>query len=214
MELVIGDKRFSSWSMRPWLVLKRIGAPFDETRIKLRRPETAEAAARHSPSGKVPVLRDEAVLVWDSLAICEYLAERFPEAGLWPADRADRAAARSVCAEMHSGFASLRGEFPMDLNTHLRVAEISEMTRDDIRRIVQMWGELRGRHGAAGPFLFGAWSIADAFYTPVATRFRTYGVRLSDFGDAGFAGAYAEVLLEQPEFREWEAGAAAEGDAG
>ncbi len=149
-------------------------------------------------------------MIWDSLAISEYLADRFPEAKLWPEDREARAIARAVSAEMHAGFASLRGELSMDLNMHTRVAEISEMTRDDIRRIVRMWTDVRGRYGKDGPFLFGAWSIADAFYTPVATRFRTYGVRLTDFGDLGAAGAYCEVLLEQPAFREWEAGARAE----
>ncbi len=210
MQLVIGDKFASSWSLRPWLVLKAIGQPFEEIPVKLRQPGTAEAIARYSPSGKVPALIDGDLVIWDSLAISEYLADRFPEAKLWPEDREARAIARAVSAEMHAGFASLRGELSMDLNMHTRVAEISEMTRDDIRRIVRMWTDVRGRYGKDGPFLFGAWSIADAFYTPVATRFRTYGVRLTDFGDLGAAGAYCEVLLEQPAFREWEAGARAE----
>jgi len=213
MELVIGDKRFSSWSLRPWLALKKTGQAFDEVAVKLRTPETPEAIARHSPSGKVPVLRDGDAVVWDSLAICEYLADRFPEAKLWPEDREVRAVARAVSAEMHAGFASLRGEFPMHLTAHPKVAEVSEMTRTDIHRIVQMWSDLRARFGAEGPFLFGAWSIADAFYTPVATRFRTYGVKLSDFGDMGAAGGYCEALLEQPDFLEWETGAAAEDNA-
>lgn len=209
MELAIGDKTWSSWSMRPWLVLKRAGIAFEEIRIKLRQPGTAAEAARYSPSAKVPALREGALTVWDSLAICEYLADRFPEKGLWPADPEARAIARSACAEMHSSFGSLRGELSMDLGLH-RIAEISEATREDIERIVRLWNGLRQSYGAGGPFLFGQWSIADAFFTPVATRFRSYGVRLSDHGDPGPAGVYCETLLQQPECLEWEAGARAE----
>jgi glutathione S-transferase len=210
MELVIGDKAFSTWSLRPWMVLKRTGVEFTETSVRLRRPTSAEEIARHSPSGKIPVLKDGDLTVWDSLAICEYLADRFPEKGLWPADPVARALARSASAEMHSGFASLRGEFSMDLNAVPHVAEVSEATRADIRRIVQLWTSLRDRFAKDGPWLVGGWSIADAFFTPVATRFRTYGVRLSDFGDLGAAGAYCEALLEQPDLMEWERGAHAE----
>ena len=208
MQLVIGDKNTSTWSMRPWLVMKHLGLPFEEVRVRLRQPNTAAEAAAHSPSGKVPVLReDDGFAVWDSLAICEYLAERHPE--LWPQDPKDRALARAVCAEMHSGFPSIRGELSMDLTLH-KVIEVAEVTRAEIRRIAQMWMELRERRQAAGPFLFGAWSIADAYYTPVATRFRSYGVKLSDYGDHGAAGIYCDTLLEQPEFKEWEAAALAE----
>ena len=203
MELVIGTKKWSTWSMRPWLVLKRAGLPFTETLVELRQENNmSEAAIRaHSPSGLVPALKDGDLVVWDSLAISEYVAEKAP--GLWPADPAARALARSAAAEMHSGFGSLRGECPMALETEPKVVELSEATHKDIRRIVRMWNELLDRFG--GPYLAGEWSIADAFYTPVATRFRTYGVRLSDFGDAGRAGEYAERLLETPEFRAWEA---------
>jgi glutathione S-transferase len=207
MQLVIGDKNTSTWSMRPWLVLKHLGLDFEEVNIRLRLPTTAADAARESPSGKVPVLRDGDLAVWDSLAICEYLAELHPRA--WPGDAKDRAVARSVCAEMHAGFPSVRGELSMDLSL-LTIAEVTEATRAEVRRIAQMWMDLRERHAAAGPFLFGAWSIADAFYTPVATRFRSYGVKLSDYGDHGPAGVYCDVLLEQPELVEWEEGAAAE----
>lgn len=206
MELAIGDKRFSSWSLRPWLVLKRSGIDFTETKIKLRQTSTAAEAAKYSPSGKVPVLRDGDLVIWDSLAICEYLADKSPEAGLWPADRAARALGRSACAEMHSGFASLRGELSMDLQLH-RIAEISEATREDIERLIHLFTDLRQRFGGGGPFLLGAWSIADAYFTPVASRFRSYGVRLSDYGDLGAAGGYCELLLEQPEFLAWEADA-------
>jgi glutathione S-transferase len=206
MELAIGDKRFSSWSLRPWLVLKRSGIDFTETKIKLRQTSTAAEAAKYSPSGKVPVLRDGDLVIWDSLAICEYLADKSPEAGLWPADRAARALGRSACAELHSGFASLRGELSMDLQLH-RIAEISEATREDIERLIHLFTDLRQRFGGGGPFLLGAWSIADAYFTPVASRFRSYGVRLSDYGDLGAAGGYCELLLEQPEFLAWEADA-------
>jgi glutathione S-transferase len=204
MELVVGTKKWSTWSMRPWLALKHTGAPFTETLIQLRESETTEAAIRpHSPSGLVPALKDGDLTIWDSLAICEYLAEKFP--GLWPSDPAARAQARAAAAEMHSGFSSLRGECPMDLSAEPRVVELSEATHKDVRRIVALWNDMLARHG--GPFLAGEWSIADAFFTPVATRFRTYGVMLSDFGDAGAAGEYCERLLETPEFKAWEADA-------
>ncbi|HEV2532528.1 glutathione S-transferase family protein [Phenylobacterium sp.] len=205
MELVIGTKTWSTWSLRPWLVARRSGLAFTETLIQLRQEDGAsEAAIRlHSPSGLVPVLKDADLTIWDSLAICEYLAEKSP--GLWPADAAARAQARAAAAEMHSGFQSLRGECPMDLAAQPRVVELSEATHKDIRRIVALWSGLLGRYG--GPFLAGQWSIADAFFTPVATRLRTYGVRLSDFGDAGRCGEYAERLLETPEFKAWEADA-------
>jgi glutathione S-transferase len=206
MELIIGTKKWSTWSLRPWLALKRTGAPFTETLIALREVGVTEEIARHSPSGKVPALKDGDLLIWDSLAICEYLADKFPAAKLWPGDMTARALARSAAAEMHSGFASLRGEFPMDLTLTTKL-DPTEATAHDIRRIVRLWSDLRGRYGASGPYLLGEWSIADAFYTPVATRFRSYGVKLSDFGDTGAAGAFCETLLEQPDFKDWEAAA-------
>ncbi len=207
MELVIGTKRWSTWSLRPWLALKRTGAPFTETVIGLRQDEgrTEAAILPHSPSGMVPALKDGELTVWDSLAICEYLAEKFPEAKLWPQDPALRAQARAASAEMHSGFQSLRGECPMALDVEPKVATLSEATQKNVRRIVAMWSDMLARSG--GPFLAGEWSIADAFYTPVATRFRSYGVHLSDYGDDGTCGAYATRLLATPEFREWEAAA-------
>ena len=209
MELVIGTKRRSTWSLRPWLALKKTGEPFTETLIALRQEDNRTEAEilPHSPSGLVPALRDGDLLIWDSLAICEYLAETFPQAGLWPADRALRALARSAASEMHSGFQSLRGECPMALEAPPRVAALSEATQKDIRRIVALWSDMLTRSG--GPFLAGDWSIADAFYTPVATRFRTYGVHPSDYGDDGRCGAYMSRLLATPDFREWEAAAKA-----
>jgi glutathione S-transferase len=209
MEILIGDKVWSSWSLRPWLALKHTREPFIETLIGLRRVETnTDARAAGSPNGQLPVLKDGEITVWDSLAICEYLADRFPDARLWPADPARRALGRAAAAEMHSSFASLRGECPMDLKLRTEV-ELSEATHVDIRRIVALWNDLRGRFDGGGPFLLGEWSIADAFYTPVATRFRSYGVLLTDYGDKGAAGAYTEALLETPDFKEWEAAALA-----
>ena len=210
MEIVIGTRKWSTWSLRAWLALKRSGAPFTETVIQLREAATSEAAiAAHSPSKLVPVLKDGDLAIWDSLAICEYLNEKLPQARLWPADPARRALGRSAAAEMHSGFASLRGECPMDLALRIE-ADLTEATAKDIRRIVALWSDLRGRCGQGGAFLLGDWSIADAFFTPVATRFRSYGVKLSDYGDTGVAGEYGNALLETPEFKAWEAAALAE----
>ena len=208
MEIIIGTRVWSTWSLRPWLVLKRSGQPFTERLIPLREHGTSEEIAKHTPTGLVPALVDGAVTVWDSLAISEYLADRFPSARLWPEDIVKRALGRAAAAEMHAGFASLRGECPMDLSLRRDMA-LSPATEADIRRIVRLWSELRGRFQADGPFLLGDWSIADAFYTPVATRFRSYGVRLTDYGDTGVASAYGETLLAQPEFLEWEAAALA-----
>ena len=204
MEIVIGTKAWSSWSLRPWLALKRTGEAFKETLVTLRQGEASDAdIARHSPSRLVPVLKDGDLVIWDSLAICEYLAEKFPAAGLWPADPTLRALGRAAAAEMHSGFSSLRGECPMALEEPPRNMAISEATQKDVRKIVERWNQLLKRSG--GPYLVGEWSIVDAFYTPVASRFRTYGIHLSDYGDTGPAGAYCERLLQAPEFLAWEA---------
>ena len=200
--LYIANKNYSSWSLRPWVLMKALGIAFEER----MRPFAygPDAPPRDfSPSGKVPCLDDGGLLVWDSLAICEYLHEKYPDALLWPADPALRALGRSAAAEMHSGFTSLRGECPMALEEAPRVVAISEATQKDVRKIVERWNQLLDRSG--GPFLVGEWSIADAFYTPVASRFRTYGVDLSAYGDTGPAAAYCERLLQAPEFLAWEA---------
>lgn len=207
MEIVIGTKRWSTWSLRPWLALKRAGMPFTEILVTLRQGEATSAEiGKISPSKLAPALKDGDLVVWDSLAICEYLAETYPEAKLWPADPALRALARSAAAEMHSGFQALRGECPMALDEAPRKLELSEATQKDVRKIVERWEQLLARSG--GPFLLGEWSIADAFFTPVASRFRTYGVDLS-----GDAKAYAERLLTTPAFLEWERDAIAEAKA-
>ena len=213
MELVIGTKAWSTWSMRPWLALKKTGAAFEERLIQLRQGDgvTEAAILPYSESGLVPALKtDDGLTICDSLAICEYLAERFPQAGLWPADPGARAMARSAAAQMHSGYRSLRVECPMDLAAEPREAELSAATAGDIRRIVALWRGMLARFG--GPWLAGdEWGIADAFFTPVATRFLTYGVKLSDHGDTGEAGGYAARLLQRREYLAWLAGAQSAG---
>lgn len=210
MQLIIGTKRWSTWSLRPWMALRKTGADFTELEIELRRGEATTAdILPHSPSGKVPALKVGELVIWDSLAICEYLAETFPQAQLWPADPVARAQARAAAAEMHSGFASLRGEFPMALDASPHTHAPSEATQTDLRRLSALFNEMLRRHG--GPFLAGTWSIADAFYTPVATRLRTYGLRLSDYGDAGAAGEYVSRLLNDADFQAWETQAKADG---
>jgi glutathione S-transferase len=207
--LVIGDKNFSSWSLRPWIALKYFGIPFAEERVRLRQPESKAEILRHSPSGKVPALKDGTRVVWDSLAILEHLAETHPEKSFWPKDDNARAEARSVSAEMHSGFATLRNEMSMELLARLPSPPIGEALEADIRRVVAIWRECRA-YGAGGPFLFGAFSNADAMFAPVATRFRTYGVDLSKFGDDRKAQAYTDAILALPVMAEWTRGAEAE----
>ena len=202
LTLVIGSKRFSSWSLRPWLALSQAGLPFDEVLVRLRQPDTKERILAHSPSGKVPLLKDGDLLVWDSLAICEYAAELACAVPLWPENRAPRALARAVSAEMHSGFPDLRRQLPMDAGAALPLPELCPETLADIRRIQAIWTDCRSRYGAGGPFLFGGWSIADAMFAPVATRFATYGVALDEV-----SRAYVDASLALPAMRSWMAAA-------
>ena len=207
--IVLGNKAYSSWSLRGWLMLKLTGAAFDEVVIPLDRPETKAAIRAHSPSGRVPTLKAEGLAVWDTLAIAEYLHERFPEAGLWPEDPAARARARSVAAEMHAGFPALRARLPMDLKREppepgAGIA-VDGALAGEIARIVAIWGDCRTRFGGAGDFLFGRFGAADAFYAPVATRFVTYGVALD-----GAAADYRDALVARPDLRQWIAAANAE----
>ncbi|MDX9860780.1 MAG: glutathione S-transferase family protein [Rhodospirillales bacterium] len=206
--LVIGNKNYSSWSLRAWLVLKRTGVKFDEILVSLMRPETRADILVHSPSGKVPLLRYGDDRVWDSLAIAEYLAERFPAAGLWPADAGARAVARSVTAEMHAGFMALRRALPMNLRAHLAGRRWADDVEADIARIQEIWTTCRQRYGAGGPFLFGGFTIADAFYAPVVGRFHTYDVPLS-----APCQAFADAVWQAPDMRAWVAAAAAEPQA-
>ena len=208
--LVIGDKNYSSWSLRPWLALKACRVPFAEERIRLRQPDSKAEIFRHSPSGKVPALKTDIGVVYDSLAIVEYLAEQHPDAKLWPQDREERAAARSISAEMHAGFQALRNDMPMDLISELPMPEMGEVLDNNIRRVIAIWRDTRERYGKDGPFLFGAFTNADAMYAPVATRFRTYGVPLATFGDDGTAAAYIDTIYAMPDMAEWMTSARAE----
>jgi len=175
LELIIGNKNYSSWSLRPWLLLEHARIPFRERRIALDTTGTDALLAPHCPAGRVPALLDGELRVWESLAICEYIAERFPHAGAWPADAAARAVARAAAAEMHAGFAALRAELPFNCRAR-RAVEPSAQAREDIARIFELWGDCRRRFGAGGPWLCGAFSIADAMYAPVVLRFSTYGI--------------------------------------
>ena len=205
LTLIIGNKNYSSWSLRAWLALRHAGVVFDEVMIPLSRADTAEAIRIHSPAGKVPVFRDGALMVWDSLAICEYLAEKHPAAGLWP-DAADaRAVARSVSAEMHSGFPALRSHMPMNVRKLLPGKGRAPGVEADLGRIGGIWESCRERFGGGGDFLFGSFSIADAMFAPVVSRCRTYDVALSDI-----CRAYADAVLNLPAMGEWAEAAAAE----
>jgi glutathione S-transferase len=206
-QLVIGDKNISSWSLRPWLAMRHAGIPFREINVRLRQPDTQAQILRHSPSGRVPTLLADGEVIWDGLAILEYLAEVHPEANLWPGARQARARARSAAAEMHSGFAALREHCPMELLARLPMTTLPDPVAADVRRIVVLWQDCRRRHGASGPFLFGAFSAADAMYGPVATRFRTYLPSLTPWGDDGTAQAYVDALLALPAMAEWGEGA-------
>jgi glutathione S-transferase len=198
LTLVVGSKNYSSWSLRPYLALAHTGQPFRDVVIALDEPDTAAKIAQHTPSGRVPVLHHGSVSVWDSLAICEYLAETFPQARLWPEDREVRAVARSVTAEMHSSFSALRTNMTMDIRARKPGKGRAPGVAEDIARIQALWGDCRARFGQGGPFLFGAFSIADAFYAPVATRFVTYGVEVDEV-----SRAYRDAVLALPAMKAW-----------
>jgi glutathione S-transferase len=203
--LVIGNKNYSSWSLRPWLAMRQAGLPFREVRIPLYTPESKAQIRSYSPSGKVPCLVDGALAVWDSLAICEYLAERHPQAKLWPADPHARAVARSISAEMHSGFQNLRSNMSMNCRKRFPGMGRTVEVAGEIERVQRSWGEAREKHGAGGPFLFGAFTIADAMYAPVVLRFRTYAVQLNPV-----CREYADAILALPAMQQWLADAEAE----
>ena len=187
MQLVIGNKNYSSWSLRPWIALKVLGIAFDEVRIPLYQPGSKERILGYSPAGKVPILKDGDTVVWDSLAILEYLAEKHP---LWPGDRAERARARAISAEMHSGFAKLREHMSMNTRKRYPGKGRTPEVLADIARIDAIWST------AKGPFLFGAFTAADAMYAPVVLRFRTYGVDVRQ-------KSYMDTMLALPAMREW-----------
>jgi glutathione S-transferase len=210
--IYLGYRSFSSWSMRGWLPLKKAGVAFEETLLRYRTAEGRARLIALSPTGKVPLLVDRRegreVKVWDSLGIGEYLAEAFPAARLWPADPEARALARSIAAEMHSGFPALRGELPMALLERIPKQVTDDKALAEIARVEAIWTETRERWGKAGggPFLFGHYTVADAMYAPIATRFRTYGVKLGPV-----ASAYMQAILDDPDMRLWDENAVKEG---
>jgi len=206
LHLIIGDKRYSSWSLRPWLALALTGEAFTDQVIRLNQADTTRLILEHSPTGKVPALKCEHGTIVDSLAICEYLAERFPNAGLWPADVAARAQARSACAQMHSGFVGLRSRLPMDLRQDEALEVSAVEAQADIERMVALWRECRAVSGVSEGFLFGTPGIIDAFFAPVAVRFRTYHLELP-----ADAAAYVETIYQWPEFKRWQQAGLEEG---
>ncbi|MBY0382201.1 MAG: glutathione S-transferase family protein [Xanthobacteraceae bacterium] len=204
--LYIGNKNYSSWSMRPWVAMKAAGIPFEEVVIPLYTgAQDKQRILDVTPSGKVPALVDGDVAVWDSIAIIEYLAEKFPVAGLWPRDAAARAHARAISAEMHGGFGPLRKECGMNIHRPIRAKELSEDAKDNIARVQEIWIDCRKRYGADGPFLFGAFSAADAMYAPVVHRLRTYAIDVKPE-----VRVYMDAMWSHPAFAEWTAGGLAE----
>jgi glutathione S-transferase len=198
LELVIGNKNYSSWSMRPWVLLRQAGIPFEEVQLKFDQDAKVVGVEKYSPTRKVPVLLIDGEPVWDTAAICETAAEMFPAKRLWPEDERARRVARSACAEMHSGFQALRDRMPMTIRASYPGKGMTAESRKDIERVVALWTQCRERFGGAGDFLFGRFSIADAFYAPVVMRFVTYGVKLSPM-----AQAYCEAVQSLSAVREW-----------
>jgi glutathione S-transferase len=196
--IYIGNKNYSSWSLRPWLMLKHSGAAFEEVVIPLSEASTRTTILRHSPSGKVPALQHGDHLVWESLAIGEYLAELFPGARLWPEEGKARSIARAASHEMHAGFAALRAHLPMNMRSSFPDRGVTPEAQADINRITALWRECRSRFGAGGDFLFGHFTIADAMYAPVVSRFRTYKIELQDETQR-----YADAIWALPSLQEW-----------
>ena len=198
--LLIGNKNYSSWSLRPWIAMKVAGIDFDEQIVPLYEPGSRETVLKYSPTGKVPCLVDDDVTVWESLAILDYLAARYPEKKLWPADLKARALARAIAAEMHAGFAALRKHCPMNMRRDPRkIRELAPEVQADVARIDAIWTDCRGRFGQGGPFLFGAFGNADAMYAPVVSRFASYAIPV---GKA--ARAYMEAVMALPAWKDWE----------
>jgi glutathione S-transferase len=197
LTLVIGNKNYSSWSLRPWILMKRLGVEFREVLVPLYGPGSKDEIDKYGPSGRVPILRDGSLCVWDSLAICEYIAELTGRG--WPAKREVRAVARAVCAEMHSGFTNLRTEWPMNARARNRRTPMTPNLEADIDRVEEIWNDCRRRFGSGGgPWLFGEYSIADAMYAPVVLRFNTYGAQISET-----VRWYMAATLEDAPMQEW-----------
>ena len=208
--LIIANKVYSSWSMRPWLLMRAFAIAFDEIVIPLDGPASAAEILRHNPAGKVPVLEDGDLVIWDSLAIIEHLAETHPDLPLWPRDSAARALARSLSAELHWGFSAMRRALPMNMRRDGHRADLDAETRAavarDRERIEAAWADARARFGAGGPFLFGGFCAADAMFAPVVNRFAAYGEPVT-----ATSLAYMEAIAALPAWRDWQAGALAEG---
>ena len=200
LTLILGNKNYSSWSLRPWIAMRNAGIDFDETVIPLYEPGSLERILKYSPAGKVPVLLDGDRAVWESLAILEYLAEKFPQAGLWPADVNARAHARSIANEMHGGFRALRHNCPMNMWLPVKKRPQPEEVMANVRRIDALWSDCRARFGGGGPFLFGAFGAADAMYAPVVARFHNYGIEVG-----AVARAYMAAVMALPAWDEWRA---------
>ena len=201
LELVVGNKNYSSWSMRPWVLLRQAQIPFQEVQLKFEEKDgglRVDGIEKYSKAQKVPVLLIDGEPVWDSLAICETVAELFPQKPLWPADANARRVARSICAEMHSGFQGLRGAMPMNIRSRYPGKGLNERSSKDIKRVLELWSDCRARFGKAGPLLFGTFSVADAFYAPVVMRFQTYAVELPPV-----ARAYCEAVQSLSAVVEW-----------
>jgi glutathione S-transferase len=201
LKLIIGNRAYSSWSMRGWLACKQSGEEFEELVVPMfdREWERRREGDEFAPSlGKVPILWDGDIVVWDSMAIIEFLADRHGPALYWPEEEGARAVARSMAAEMHSGFSNLRRELPMNVRKSFRAKEVSEPVREEVDRVLQLWAQARARWGGTGDFLFGEWCAADMMYAPVVTRFITYGIKVPNF-----AGAYMKCVLSQPHVAEW-----------
>ena len=196
LTLVIGNKNYSTWSLRAWLFMKHAGVEFQEILVPLDTPETREQLERYGPSGRVPVLRQGTLCVWDSLAICEYIAEVSGRG--WPQAREARAVARSVCAEIHSGFTTLRSLWPMNARARNRRTAVTAALAADVERIDEIWNDCRSRFGSGGPWLFGDYSVADAMYAPAVLRFNTYGAHISQT-----ARWYMASVLEDAALQEW-----------
>jgi glutathione S-transferase len=206
LRLILGSRNYSSWSLRPWLAMTDAGIPFDETVLPIYMPGAREAILEYSPSGKVPVLLDGNVRVWESLAIIEYVAEKFPSAGLWPQGAAERAHARAIANEMHGGFLPLRRNCPMNMRRPRGAIALAADVRANIERIAVIWSVCRSSHAAAGPFLFGPFCAADAMFAPVVSRFHTY--RIEDVSTAG--RDYMAAVMALPAWSIWSAAAASE----
>ncbi|MBX2810862.1 MAG: glutathione S-transferase family protein [Myxococcales bacterium] len=207
MKLLIANKNYSSWSLRSWLLLRELAIPFEEEKLSFTDPNWKTSVLSISPAGRVPVLVDDSLVIWDTLSITEYVAEKFPDAGVWPRNREARVVARSICAEMHAGFPNIRAQMPMNIEAQLPGRGWNAEVKAETERIIAIWTTYRNQWAHAGPMLFGAFSAADAFYAPIVWRFITYGVELPPV-----AAAYRDTICALASMKSWEAEARDEHD--